>query len=88
MDPKHQALLRIMELEFTAIDLNLFLDTHPGDQRALGDYNATVQELMAAKMAYESRYGPILNYGLSPSPQAWRWIEEPWPWEITFRAED
>lgn len=88
MDERHQDLLRIMELEFTAIELNLFLDTHPQDQRALADYNATAQELARAKAIYESRYGPILNYGLSPSPEAWRWIEEPWPWEITFPVDE
>lgn len=77
-----------MELEFTAIELNLYLDTHPEDQRALSDYNATVQELMGAKMAYEARYGPLLNYGFSPSPQTWRWIEEPWPWEMTFSPRE
>lgn len=83
-----QALRRIMELEFTALELNLFLDTHPQDQRALADFNAVSMELMRAKMAYESRYGPLLNYGFSPSPDRWRWIDEPWPWEITFDREE
>lgn len=84
MDQRRRELLRIMELEFAAIDLNLFLDTHPDEQSALADYNAVAQELMRAKMAFESRYGPIMNYGHGMSEGTWRWVEEPWPWEITF----
>ncbi|MEW6228978.1 MAG: spore coat protein CotJB [Bacillota bacterium] len=84
MDQRRRELLRIMELEFAAVELNLFLDTHPEEQRALADYNAVAQELNRAKATYESRYGPLLHFGQSLSPEAWRWIEDPWPWEITF----
>ena len=36
VDHNQQALLlEIMELHFTAIDLNLFLDTHPNEKQAL-----------------------------------------------------
>jgi len=34
----HNLLIQLMELQFTAIDLNLFLDTHPDNQEALRDY--------------------------------------------------
>ncbi len=79
---RRELLLRIMELEFAAIDLNLFLDTHPGDQRALADYNAIAQELSRARAAYESLYGPLMPFGQAVSEGTWRWIEEPWPWEV------
>lgn len=88
MDQRRRDLLRIMELEFAAIDLNLFLNTHPGEQRALADYNAVAQELMRAKTAYESRYGPLMPFGQAVSQGTWRWIEEPWPWELTFNREE
>jgi len=77
-------LKKIMALEFTCVDFNLYLDTHPEDHRALAEYNAASEALAAAKKEYEALYGPLLNYGHSPSPRAWRWIEEPWPWETTF----
>lgn len=83
MDAERRQLLdRLVALQFTAIELQLYLDTHPDDQRALTDFNATAQEIAALKEAYESRYGPLLGYGLSPSPRAWRWPEEPWPWQM------
>lgn len=88
MNQRQRDLLRIMELEFAAIDLNLFLDTHPQDGRALADMAAISQELMHAKMAYESRYGPIMNFGYGLSPGTWRWIDDPWPWELTFNREE
>lgn len=85
MDTQRLNLLKkIMALEFTCVDFNLYLDTHPEDYRALADFNATSEALAAAKKEYEALYGPLTNYGHSPSPQAWRWIEEPWPWETTF----
>lgn len=85
MEAGRQELLnRIIALEFTAVELGLFLDTHPEETRALADYNAASQELMRLKEMYEQRYGPLLNYGFSLSPQSWRWIEEPWPWQVSM----
>lgn len=83
---KEQAkmLKAIMALEFTAIELNLFLDTHPCDQKALMDYNMVHQQLKAAKKQYECHFGPLSNFGESPSKFPWQWIEEPWPWQIEF----
>ncbi len=56
-----EMLLRIMELEFAATELNLFLDTHPDDTRALQEFRMRSQEPMSAKMEYERIYGPLLN---------------------------
>ena len=79
---KRFGLLReIQELEFTAIELNLFLDTHPEEQQALRDYIQVAQRLDRAVAQYERAYGPLFNFGFSPSEYPWRWIEEPWPWE-------
>jgi spore coat protein JB len=88
VDRKQMDRLRhLMELEFVAIELNLFLDTHPCDRRALQDFRAVSQELMMAKSAYEAEYGPLLNFGLggTSSSPSWEWINDPWPWEINWR---
>jgi len=39
-------------------------------------------------MAFESRYGPIMNFGCGISHGTWRWVEEPWPWELCFNREE
>lgn len=81
---EHQRCLlrKIQELSFSAIDLNLYLDTHPTDEAALGHYNALSEQLACAKAAYEQIYGPLMAFGETPSPFPWRWVQEPWPWEI------
>ncbi len=86
MPEQTQMLMQMMALQFTAIDLNLYLDTHPEDQRALMDYNAIVQELAIIKDQYSRRFGPpISNFGSAPPSQyPWAWVNEPWPWEVTF----
>lgn len=84
MPEQAQLLTQIMSLEFTAVDLNLYLDTHPDDQRALMDYNGTVQELAILKDQYQRRYGPLTNYGYAPSQYPWAWVNDPWPWEVSF----
>ncbi|HAV21704.1 MAG: spore coat protein CotJB [Bacillota bacterium] len=87
MNKRQSALLRIMELEFAAIELNLFLDTHPEDRCALADFEKVSQELMKAKTEFEARYGPLMNFGFGRNQgDTWRWIESPWPWEINFKG--
>lgn len=80
-----QLLRRIQELSFVAVELNLYLDTHPDDQRALEMYNKVHRDLLQAVRNYEETYGPLLNYGYSPAHRDyWRWVESPWPWEIKY----
>ncbi len=75
-------LKELMALEFTALELHLYLDTHPTDQRALMEYNSVCQQVALAKQRYQQRYGP-LTY-CEPSCYPWQWINEPWPWEICY----
>lgn len=77
-------LKELMSLGFTAVELNLYLDTHPGDIKALTKYNRITQELKVLQNAYEQCYGPLFNFGQSPSQYPWRWIDEPWPWQIEY----
>jgi spore coat protein JB len=80
-----QLLLQIQQLSFVASELNLYLDTHPQDQRALAMFNQTHQELMRHVRNYEQLYGPLLGYGYSPAAQNyWKWVDSPWPWEINY----
>ena len=80
--PERRVLLRrIQELSFAAVELNLFLDNFPNDKQALADYNRISQELLCAKEAYESRFGPLLYFGYSPIQYPCQWVSGPWPWE-------
>lgn len=83
---QHQVamLKEMMKYNFAAVELNLYLDTHPADQKALADYNYFVQKYNTLKAHYEACYGPLLNLGHSCSQYPWRWVDEPWPWEICY----
>jgi spore coat protein JB len=78
-----EMLKQIQALQFTAVDFHLYLDTHPTDQRALADYANTVREMEQLKAVYTRNYGPLLPTDNLCEP-CWRWIEEPWPWEIEY----
>ncbi|WP_425059325.1 hypothetical protein SCACP_40090 [Sporomusa carbonis] len=85
MKPEKQLMLlrKIQEMEFVAIELNLYLDTHPCDDDALNDFNCAVEMLKKYKEKYECEYGPLLNFGFGGlSRQPWQWAQGPWPWEL------
>lgn len=82
MDEQRRLLRDIMAQEFTVIELSLFLDTHPEEQRAIADHNAAVQRLNRLKDIYRERFGALTDYEVSGV--TWSYIREPWPWEITF----
>ena len=84
MDTNRQELLKqLTALDFMAVDLQLYLDTHPYDREALFKYNQVLRQAEVFRCNYESMYGPLTSYR-SPSPYPWRWINNPWPWEYDF----
>lgn len=79
MDAREKMLHDIMAADFTLIDMNLYLNTHPYDQRAIIFYNNYVTMARMLRMNYEKSYGPLTPATYSNCP--WQWIEPPWPWE-------
>lgn len=85
MDSTQQALLcRIREARFTCIDLNEYLDTHPDDAAAAADFACYAEKCDQLIGCYESQYGPLMNFGLTPelTPD---WVFQPWPWDVCGR---
>ncbi len=83
-DKQMAMLMRIQEIEFVAVELNLYLDTHPCDRDAINDYNCAVERLGKLKEEYEEEFGPLMNFGYGgySDKNEWQWVEGPWPWEI------
>jgi spore coat protein JB len=78
-DARTRMLEEIMALDFTLVDLNLYLNTHPYDQKAM---TAFVNSSARAKMLrdkFEKTYGPITASSSNTYP--WPWINNPWPWD-------
>lgn len=78
-DAREKMLKDLMAIEFMAIDLNLYLNTHPYDNRALMIFVNTVQRANIIRDNYERMYGPITASASKSFP--WPWIDSPWPWE-------
>lgn len=79
---KESILQDIRELEFALTELNLYLDTHPNNRRALRDYNCVNKALIELKKHYSKKYGQLSSYSFSENSDcSWNWIEGPWPWE-------
>lgn len=72
----------LQSVDFVLVELNLYLDTHPGDEAAIIQYNqfAELRKRIAAQ--YESQYGPLMNFGHSYSKSPFQWKEAPWPWQV------
>ena len=73
-----EMLMKIRELDFAVIELGLYLNTHPEDNRVLCLHRKYTKELKELKDKYQKVYGPLSIY--FPCNK-WRWLEEPWPWE-------
>mgnify|MGYP001098141054 CR=1 FL=1 len=81
MISEREKLLReVMAADFSVIELNLYLNTHPYDQKALLLYKQCVENAEALKMQYQSMYGPLTPFNVQ-NTNFWEWIECPWPWE-------
>ncbi|HEY8365290.1 MAG TPA: spore coat protein CotJB [Haloplasmataceae bacterium] len=81
---KQELMTKIQELGFSAVELNLFLDTHPDDVQALQDYSYILSELQQLKQIYNQNYGPLANFGQAyVRRNYWDWVaeDEKWPWE-------
>ena len=82
-EQQRSMLIKVQEMQFVALELNLYLDTHPCDKDALNDFNCAVEALKEYMQEYEQRYGPLLNSGMSGFiKETWQWVESPWPWQI------
>jgi spore coat protein JB len=72
-------LRKISEYQFVTVELNLYLDTHPEDELARADYLYYSTRLMELMAAHEQNFGPLMNFGHSPT-EAGDYVTA-WPWE-------
>ena len=81
------ALLReITIVDFMALDLHLYLNTHPCDTEALEMYNDCTTRSHKLRKEYEEVFGPLIAFR-SHGQSGWLWNREPWPWEEKFNFE-
>lgn len=75
---REEMMMQLRSYKFSIIELGLYLDTHPDDEKALclhREYSKKAKELADE---YQKMFGPLtIDYPC----KKWRWLEEPWPWE-------
>ena len=70
----------IMMLGFCAVDMMLYLDTHPDDEEALNYFNQCTALYNSAKQSYQEQFGQ-LNAFSEQERSSWDWNTAPMPWE-------
>ncbi len=69
----------VMAAQFSVIDMNLYLDTHPCDAKALMQFANYARNACLVRNAYERAHGPLTAANAGGCP--WQWVTTPWPWE-------
>lgn len=77
-------LMKLSALEFSALDMQLYLNTHPADKKAIAMYNGYVKDAAAARAEYERAFGPLFSFVSPSNPDFFGWIDEPWPYQNDF----
>jgi len=75
---RREMINNIKALDFAIIELGLYLDTHPEDQKAICMHREYTKQVKDLKDKYQKIYGPLTIF--YPCNK-WRWLEQPWPWE-------
>ncbi|EOC99671.1 spore coat protein CotJB [Caldisalinibacter kiritimatiensis] len=77
-----ELLKELMEVSFCLVESNLYLDTHPTDDRAIRLHNSYSKRYKELVDAYQKQFGPLMYTQMSRCP--WQYIESPWPWNIDY----
>ncbi|MDD4124502.1 MAG: spore coat protein CotJB [Eubacteriales bacterium] len=72
-------LRKLMDVDFVIHETVLYLDGHPGNQRALEFYKKAAAEQKEIYNQYVTQYGPIVAEDVRQN--SWTWIDFPWPWQ-------
>ena len=77
-DIREEMMMQLRAYKFSIIELALYLDTHPDDEKALCLHREYAKKAKELADKYQKMFGPLTIY--YPCKK-WRWLEEPWPWE-------
>ena len=90
----HDELLKkLSALDFIAVDLALFLNTHPDNNEAIQAYNQVITAADTVRMKYEEAFGPLCSFrSYAANTNHWEWTHDPWPWQananISFAGKE
>ena len=81
---------KLTVLDFMAVDLQLYLDTHPDDTAAVEKYNSVIKDADMLRSQYEKMYGPLFSFRSYNHGDTFKWTNKIWPWqkEANFNVKD
>lgn len=79
MTEREMLLKKIGTCQFAVTDIDLFLDTHPGDSGMLKQREEYLEQLKPLVRQYEEQYGPLTKR--ENGANTWAWVKDPWPWD-------
>ena len=79
MTEREMLLKKIGTCKFAVTDIDLFLNTHPGDKEMLKKRDEYTAQLMPLVKAFEEKYGPLTKS--DGGNNTWGWVKDPWPWD-------
>ena len=80
-ESRQELMLKIQELSFACVDLNLYLDTNPNNTTYVNLYNEYRKVKENLVNQYEKMYGPLTLTSKELEKNNWVWNNGPWPWE-------
>ncbi|MGG0821900.1 spore coat protein CotJB [Paenibacillus turicensis] len=78
----YEMLENLQALDFVLVELNLYLDTHPNDLKAIEQFNQLTRDRTILANEFQQLYGPLQNFGRAYSKFPWEWSKSPWPWQV------
>ncbi|MBR2279720.1 MAG: spore coat protein CotJB [Ruminococcus sp.] len=70
---------KLSSYQFMIHDLQLYLDTHPNDEKTIIKMNEISEKYKPLKAEFEKKFGSLTTN--DNAKNRWSWIKAPWPWE-------
>jgi spore coat protein JB len=87
MSERESLLRKINANDFAMWELHIFLDTHPDNSEALAMRDKYAKKRDELTAEYTAKFGPLNMKGMTAETK-WKWISNPWPWEIESNEEE
>ena len=85
-DLEQTPLTEMMAIDFVTDELELYLDTHPGDPEAFALYQTMLALQKEARERVVRLCGPVCQTD-QLGMERYAWLDAPWPWEYRKRGE-
>lgn len=79
MTEREMMLKKIGTCKFAIVDIDLFLNTHPGDTEMLKKREEYMAQLQPLVKSFEAKFGPLTKS--ESDTNTWAWVKDPWPWD-------